>query len=87
MLRELGPYMGLGWVLAVTVALGTVGGYFADRWLGTDPWLTLAGIAIGITAGFVSVLKTVLGTRAPPSEESRHRTRGQGKDDGRAGSG
>ncbi len=63
--KQLGPYLGLGWVLAISVGLGTAGGYYADRWLDTSPWLTLGGIALGIGAGFTSVLRTVLGSGSP----------------------
>ncbi|MFQ5766836.1 MAG: AtpZ/AtpI family protein [Acidobacteriota bacterium] len=64
--------MGLGWVLAVAVGGGTLAGVYVDRWLGTGPWLTLLGILLGMTAGFVSVFRTVLGS-APkaPSGGSR----------------
>ncbi len=51
--------MSLGWVLAASVAGGTAGGYYADRWLGTSPSLTLLGIFLGMTAGFVSVFRTI----------------------------
>ncbi len=48
-------------MLAISVGLGTAGGYYADRWLDTEPWLTLGGIALGMGVGFTSVLRTVLG--------------------------
>ena len=60
--QKLGPYLGLGWVLAAAVLAGTAGGYYADKWLGTSPWLTLAGILLGMTAGFTSVLRTLFST-------------------------
>ncbi len=59
-MQQLGPYMGLGFTLAATVAVGTVGGYYADRWLGTSPWLTLLGILFGIGAGLTAVLRVLL---------------------------
>jgi ATP synthase protein I len=52
--------MGLGWVLAVSLLVGTFGGVFLDRWLGSTPWLTLLGIALGMAAGLTSVLRTAL---------------------------
>lgn len=64
--------MGIGWVLAVSVVGGTLGGYYADRWLGTSPWLTLLGIALGMAAGFLSVFRTLLGndtTRKSSSDD------------------
>jgi ATP synthase protein I len=64
--------MGIGWVLAVSVVGGTLGGYYADRWLGTSPWLTLLGIALGMATGFLSVFRTLLGnetTRKTSSDD------------------
>ena len=34
---------------------GTLLGYFADKWLGTEPWLVVIGIVLGSYAGFVKV--------------------------------
>ena len=34
---------------------GTLLGYFADKWLGTDPWLVVIGIVVGSYAGFVKM--------------------------------
>lgn len=58
-LQDLGPYMGLGWVLAVSVLGGTLGGVYLDRTFDTKPWLTLTGIFLGMTAGFVSLFRTL----------------------------
>jgi ATP synthase protein I len=35
-----------------SIMSGTLVGYFADRWLGTDPWLVVVGILIGSYSGF-----------------------------------
>ncbi len=43
----------------VATALGLVAGYYADRWLGTSPWLTLIGLGFGIAAGFVNFFRSV----------------------------
>lgn len=56
-LTELAPYMGLGVVLALPTGGGTAGGVYLDRWLGTSPWFTLAGIVLGIGVGFVAAFK------------------------------
>ncbi|MFQ5720061.1 MAG: AtpZ/AtpI family protein [Acidobacteriota bacterium] len=61
--------MGMGWVLAISVAAGTAGGYYSDRWLNTTPWLTLLGIFLGMAVGFTSVFRTLLGHRE--TDESR----------------
>ena len=31
-------------------------GYFADKWLGTSPWLFLIGLTLGIVVGFYAVV-------------------------------
>ncbi len=40
--------LGTACALAVIVAGGL--GYLADGWAGTSPWLTLAGLAFGVTS-------------------------------------
>ena len=32
-------------------------GYLLDRWLGTDPWLLIAGIVIGSAAGLFEFVR------------------------------
>jgi len=49
--------IGMAMVLATVIGLGA--GYYADRWLGTSPWLTLIGLGFGIAAGFVTLFRTV----------------------------
>jgi len=49
--------VGMTLVLATVIGLGA--GYYADRWLGTKPWLTLIGLILGIVAGFVSFFRSV----------------------------
>jgi len=39
----------LGTMLFACVAVGLGVGYFADRWLGTQPWLLLIGLGLGIS--------------------------------------
>ena len=62
--------MGIGWVLAISVVGGTLGGYYADRWLGTSPWLTLLGIALGMAAGFLNVFRILLGNETTRKSSS-----------------
>lgn len=49
--------VGVAMVLATVIGLGA--GYYADRWLGTSPWLTLLGLGLGIAAGFVTLFRSV----------------------------
>jgi ATP synthase protein I len=49
----------LGTMLFACVAIGLAAGYFADRWLGTGPWLLLIGLALGIAAAGVNFYRTI----------------------------
>ncbi len=49
----------VGITLVVATVIGLALGYWADRWLGTSPWLLLLGLALGIAAGFVSLFRSV----------------------------
>ena len=52
-LRDVGPYLGIGGSLAVTVILGVGGGYWLDGRLGTSPAFLLVGAVLGIAvAGY-----------------------------------
>jgi F0F1-type ATP synthase assembly protein I len=33
-------------------------GYGLDRWLGSDPWLLLSGLMVGMVVGFYELVKT-----------------------------
>ena len=46
--------IGLGGVLVGAVVFGTLGGWALDLAFGTDPALTLTGLAIGIVAGIAA---------------------------------
>jgi len=56
---DYGSYLTLGLQLAITVVVF----FFLGRWLdgkfGTDPWLMLAGLALGITGGLTAFLMKV----------------------------
>lgn len=49
-MRATGIAAGLGCSIVATVIVCIVGGVLLDRELGTEPWLTLTGVAIGIAA-------------------------------------
>ena len=49
-LREMGPYLGIGATLAVTVMAGVGVGHWLDGKLGTTPAFVLAGAVVGILA-------------------------------------
>jgi ATP synthase protein I len=49
----------LGTLLFACVAVGLAVGYFADRLLGTGPWLALVGLGFGIAAAAVNFYRTI----------------------------
>jgi ATP synthase protein I len=56
-MRDVGALSGVGLMLVISTVLGLVGGYYLDRWLGTAPWLGLAGLLLGVAAGFVNLFR------------------------------
>ena len=50
-------YMGLGIQAGVSVAFYLGMGLLLDKWLGTLPWLTLAGAFIGVIGMFYLFLR------------------------------
>ncbi len=57
--RSLGELTSIGMTMVLSTVIGLVGGHYADRWLGTSPWLMLLGLVFGIAAGFVSLFRAV----------------------------
>jgi F0F1-type ATP synthase assembly protein I len=52
-----GPVAAASYVLVAAI-LGLGGlGFVLDRWLGSEPWLLLAGLALGIVVGFYELVK------------------------------
>ena len=45
--------------MALTMVFFVAGGYFLDRWLGTEPWLLLVGAVLGMTSVFVHLFRLV----------------------------
>jgi F0F1-type ATP synthase assembly protein I len=60
-LRELARLSSLGVQFAVTVALCVGAGWWADRELGTSPWLLLLGGLVGAGAAFYHVYRALVG--------------------------
>jgi ATP synthase protein I len=49
--------LNLAWVMAACLLVGGGLGYLVDRWLGTTPWLMIAGLVLGIIAAFVELFR------------------------------
>ena len=52
--------MSLGWELAIPIFGGVLLGYYADRWLGTKPFLTLGLLLLGAATGIYNVIRFAL---------------------------
>ncbi len=64
--RSLG-YAGVGIQFAGTFLVMGFFGWWLDGKLGTEPWLMIAGILLGATGAFISLVKRVppAGTKTP----------------------
>ena len=56
--KALGELSSLGLAMVLATLIGLAGGYYADRWLGTSPWLLLLGLGFGIAAAFVILFRS-----------------------------
>jgi ATP synthase protein I len=68
--RSLGMLATVGMTFVVATAGATLAGYFVDRWLGSSPWFTLIGLAIGIASGFRELFRTVKAMERQSRDES-----------------
>ena len=48
----------LGIELAASTVIGLLGGRWLDGKLGTEPWLSIVGLVLGVVAGFRSLYQT-----------------------------
>jgi len=65
--RKAAPYTAASTSLVVSVGGCTWLGHLADQHFEFKvPWLTLVGAALGMTAGFISFFRTVLGNAKKP---------------------
>lgn len=56
-LRDVAPYLDLGWRIAMAVVLTVGGGVWLDQWLGTLPAFTLGGILLGLASAAVQITR------------------------------
>jgi ATP synthase protein I len=55
--RKSGMAYAAAFALFASVVSGLIGGWLLDRWLGTGPWLLVAGIILGSAAGFYEFIR------------------------------
>ncbi len=58
-LRSAGPVAAASYTLIGAILLLGGLGYLADAWLGTEPWLLLAGLLLGLVVGFYELARVV----------------------------
>jgi ATP synthase protein I len=58
-LVQMGFYSALVTEMCLSVAAGIIGGYYADRYLGTSPWLIILGLMAGIVAGVYNLIRII----------------------------
>jgi F0F1-type ATP synthase assembly protein I len=51
---------GMGLELVGAIGTMAVIGWLLDKWLGTDPWLIVTGLGVGLIAGMVRFFRTAL---------------------------
>lgn len=60
---QIAKYSELAFILPAATVAGLLAGMGLDRWLHTT-WLYLAGLLLGIIAGFVQLIRTVISSES-----------------------
>ena len=68
-----GPYLTLGLQLAITVVVFCFLGRWLDGKFGTEPWLMLAGLALGVTGGLAAFLIKAIALGKEEDRETEER--------------
>jgi len=69
--RALADAMNLATSVAAAIALGYFGGKWLDGRFDTGPWLSIAGLLLGmLTAGKMMWERSMIESRKPPSRDS-----------------
>jgi len=55
--RKSGLAYAAAFSLFAAVVSGIIVGWLLDRWLGTKPWLLVAGVVLGAAAGFYELIR------------------------------
>jgi ATP synthase protein I len=71
---EAGEVMGVGLQFAASIVLFLFVGRWLDERLGTSPWLLVAGVFVGASAGFFAMYRQLV---VRPREKERREKRGR----------
>jgi ATP synthase protein I len=58
-LARLAELSSIALILPASIAVGLFFGYFLDRRLGTEPWLLLIFLVLGIASGLLSLFRAI----------------------------
>jgi ATP synthase protein I len=72
---QAGDMMGVGLQFAASILLFLFLGMWADRRLGTEPWLLIAGVFVGGAAGFWSMYRRLVVEPRIKDREKDERTK------------
>jgi ATP synthase protein I len=61
----------IGTEMVASVVLGLVVGIALDTWLGTEPWLLIVGLGLGIAAAFKPILALLNDDGQPKPDKER----------------
>lgn len=70
--NDFGRYATLGIQYALSIALLTGLGWWLDGRWGTTPWLLVAGVVLGVVAGFVNLVRAVPAAPPPSTPNTAH---------------
>ncbi|PLX94874.1 MAG: magnesium transporter [Desulfuromonas sp.] len=77
--KSLGFLSSVGISMVAATFIGLAMGYYLDKWLGTDPWLTLIFLLLGIVSGFRNIF--ILTSRELRRQERSERESDSNEDD------
>ncbi|MDZ7373920.1 MAG: AtpZ/AtpI family protein [candidate division KSB1 bacterium] len=72
-IRQVAPYLDLGFRLALMVFIGLYGGYKLDQKLGVLPLFTILGSLLGMGGGLYTVYRAVYGRKREAEKGPRSR--------------
>lgn len=75
MLKTIGQLSTIGLAFVFALMMGFGAGFWLDARLGTKPWLSLLGFAVGLAAGILNVIRTMQAVAAGERSLQRDRER------------
>jgi ATP synthase protein I len=65
----------IGIEMGVAVLIGYLMGHLLDKWLGTNPWLTVVFVVLGVVAGFKGMIAAAREATADAKRKEARRDR------------